>query len=782
MPTQYLETLDQEGKTPRTRVSTPAAASAIYGDMVNADLISSSNRAAIDAMFNGEPPWNQAVLDEIGRGDDCNVNWQQAFALLEQALSTYYDLINSTTSIVKVKMEYGPKEERDILGKNVAEAFTTLLRSWPEMVYWFQNVCLQFIKHGVGVSFFEGDVDFRFRTCGMADFKIPRNTPATEASIEVASCCVPMTVSELFSATEDKENATEAGWDVEQARKLIMEQANTGDQSRWQNWELLANEIKENDINYSLGRSAQVMIVHQWVKEFDQTITHHMFPLNGTYAKFLYRKIGRFKTVNEAYVIFTYGIGTGTYHTVRGLGYRIQATIQALNMLQCKMADGAMDAMGTLIQPVDQSNSDVERLAVGHFGGLNVLPAGVKMVDKNIPDFSRSANPTFQLLSNQLRNNTVSFQGVPQMREGMNSVQPTPVFQQRMEAEISSSLSASSMDSFFQPLDRLMAEVFRRATYPGYTVSDPGYTEFIVPFLKDLKERKVPLESLSTVKSVKVTRAIGSGSAVGRLLALNDAMQFAGAMDEEGRYNLTRDILAEKLGHDNVARYMPPFEASKQRIPQDAVNAEMENFMLQSGTQPSFVRPNDNHPVHSGMHIGLLQTAMENFEQVQGDSNIQALQAVYTLFQLTLPHLQQHIQYLSQDRTRIEQTKLYIQQFQQLSAAFERITSEMQAAIGNLQKQEQEATRQKQEAFAQEYQALQEQAAEAQQGGDTKVQAKVQSMLIESATKMQIAKMEAEQKAKARQIEMAQKVAFADAKNQASIIEKAQFNIPKMSE
>lgn len=783
MSSAYLETISQDGSVPRTRVATPAAASSVYTDMLNADLISSKNRAAVDAMFNGEPPWNQEILDEMGRGDDCNVNWQQAFALLEQALSTYYDLINSPQTLVKVEVNYGPKEERALIGKNIAEAFTTLMRSWPEFEFWFQNLCLQFIKHGVGVAFFEGDIDFRFRTCGMADFKLPRNTPATEGSIEVASCCVPMTVSQLYKQIEDSEVATDEGWDVDQARKIIIEQANLfsqGSQARWENWELLANEIKENDLYYSSGRAAQVWIVHQWVREFDQSITHQMFPRDGAYDKFLYRQVGRFKKVANAFTIFTYGIGAGTYHTVRGLGYRIQAIIQALNMLQCKMADGAMDSMGTLIQPVDQSNSDVERLAVGHFGGLNVLPAGVKMVEKNIPDFSRSANPAFQLLSGQLRNNTVSFQGIPMMREAMGgSVQPTPVFQQRIEAEISSSLSASAMDSFYKPFDRLMAEVFRRATNPLYLKEDPGYTDYISPFKKDLLERGVPLDSLSSIKSIKVVRAIGAGSAAGRLLALNDVMQFATAMDEEGRYNLIRDFLVEKLGHDNVDRYMPPFETSKQRIPQDAVNAEFENFMIQSGMAPQFVRPNDNHPVHAGMHIALLQTAMENFKPVQGDSNIQALHSIYTMFQNTLPHLQQHIQLLSQDRTRIEQTKLYIQQFQQLNAAFERITSELQGAIEKLQAQEDEAARQQQEAFMQEYQALQEQAAQAQQGGDPKVQAKVQAMLIESATKMQIAKMEAEQKAKARQIEMMQKIAFADAKNQASIIEKAQFNVPK---
>ena len=54
--------------------------------------------------------------------------------------------------------------------------------------------------------------------------------------------------------------------------------------------------------------------------------------------KFLYKKVGRFASSYQGFVIFTYGIGTsGDYHSVRGQGYDVYPIHGALNIAYCQV-------------------------------------------------------------------------------------------------------------------------------------------------------------------------------------------------------------------------------------------------------------------------------------------------------------------------------------------------------------------------------------------------------------------------------------------------------------
>ena len=56
--------------------------------------------------------------------------------------------------------------------------------------------------------------------------------------------------------------------------------------------------------------------------------------------EFLYKKIGRFANTYQAFVVFTYGVGTnGEYHGVRGQGYDVFSINGALNIAYCQVLE-----------------------------------------------------------------------------------------------------------------------------------------------------------------------------------------------------------------------------------------------------------------------------------------------------------------------------------------------------------------------------------------------------------------------------------------------------------
>lgn len=60
--------LDEKGKAPKLRVSSVDSARSIYKAIKDSDQGSSKNRALVDAMFNGAPPFNAQDLIEMGQG------------------------------------------------------------------------------------------------------------------------------------------------------------------------------------------------------------------------------------------------------------------------------------------------------------------------------------------------------------------------------------------------------------------------------------------------------------------------------------------------------------------------------------------------------------------------------------------------------------------------------------------------------------------------------------------------------------------------------------------
>ena len=108
--------------------------------------------------------------------------------------------------------------------------------------------------------------------------------------------------------------------------------------------------MKNNDIHTGI-QNPTVAVLHFWVKEMDGSISHYMAAENSP-KDFLYKKVSRYQNAEQAYVMFTYGVGSnGTYHSVRGLGQRIFAHVQTSNRLRCQQIDGAMLSSAIMIQP-----------------------------------------------------------------------------------------------------------------------------------------------------------------------------------------------------------------------------------------------------------------------------------------------------------------------------------------------------------------------------------------------------------------------------------------------
>lgn len=716
-----LGSLDEKGKPVESRLKDVKSALAIFNNLLKADEKSAVNRARVDAMFDGASPYNQGTLNASGQGLKTNLNFGEAQRLLDVSLSAYVDLYSSLEKLVEVKGTMGDPSEVGYFEDVVSEEITHLLRSWPEFHSSYLRLCTTFIKHGVAFSYFDNPEEWRFKIGSFADILIPRQTPSNENCIDVAVGRRNYLLHELYAFIKNPEAAEKVGWDVEEVKRVILKNATTSSRNYntvGNNWESLQAQLKNNDI-YEGHQNPTVAVLHYWVREMDGSVSHYISAEESP-KTFMYQKLSRYDKPEQAYVLFTYGTGSnGTYHSIRGLGHRIFNHIQTSNRLRCQMVDGTMLGSAVMIQP--ESQRALDELGFTYYGAYAVLSPNVNIIEKAAPNLSTAVQPALNDISNQLAMNTdtVSTYG-QQSSPYKNQMQVVA------DMDVQTRLSGASLNLFYASWNRLLREIVRRI------VSSKKRDRDLDDFYTRCFNRGVPVEFVKSLDldRTKAVRSIGNGSYANRLVALRELQAISGSFDEVGRKNLTRDIVATRVGHDLADRYAPNVDVDRETV--DNKIAILENQQLSEGT-PIPVISNEMHGAHLQIHAPALMQIIEQLNAGAADpvSSLPALQSYYQ-------HISETVQQLAGDPAAeglIGETKQVLQ-----------FAEEM---INNTSKQVQKMQRE----------AAQSQGQESEGGGE------MQTKIQEHQLKMQMAQEKANLDLQLKKAKFDQEQAMRDAEN-----------------
>lgn len=620
-------------KAPTTRLRDVRSASSIYAALRRADESSSVARSRIDAMFDGVPPYDPKVLTSTGQGNRTNLNFGEAQRYLDVAMSAFVDLYSSLEVLVRTPVTAGEPAIRDEASDIIAEELTNLLRSEPEFHSNTLRLCNEFTKHGVGVSYFDDTESWRFRVCGFGDFLIPRQSRASEEGIEVAVARRQYLLHELYAFIRNPEAAAKLGWNVEEVRRILVANARTTSTTgsgTFSDWEQTQREFKNNDIHTGIENTT-VKVLHLWVREFDGSVSYFVCAEDSP-KDFMFKSVGMFAKPEQAYVLFSYGVGTnGTYHSVRGLGHRIFNHIQVGNRLRCQQIDSAVMAGSVMIQP--ESQRALDDLSFTTYGPYSILSPNVRIVEKAVPNLAQTTTPAINDLQQQLAMNVDSASTY-----GNQSSPYRNQLQTEHDLAVASRLTGSTINLFYASWTRLLREVTRRIIRSKNS-RDP----LVKDFFARCAARGVTAEVVRSVDIDKViaVRAIGSGSQANRLLALRELRQMAGEFDEVGRRKLTRMLVATRVGYDLADDFAPA--NPEPRLTVDAKIAVLENDSLMSG-KPMPVLDSEMHSMHLRMQAPQMQQLLSGIESgtVDPASGVPALQAF-------MQHVSDHANYLAND-------------------------------------------------------------------------------------------------------------------------------------
>lgn len=740
-----LATISRDGEVPQERFKNASTVQDFARRLVDNDSQRSFKRARVNGLVDGNPPYKASNLREAGRADAANVNWGKAYSYLEAAVGSFYDLFSESPQFINVQSDYGTDEQKEIYSRIISEEANRILREDKTWDYNIQLSQWDMVLHGCGPLMFEDGYQVLPKAFHSGDLKVPEFTKSDTSYWEIGVIQATYYPPELYKFIEKPETASLVGWDVEYTKLVIANAMDIKQQNgQMYDWEFYQQELKNNSLAY-YDDSKVCRLVHVFWKEFDQRITHAIVekdtsvgvaPKVGSQTdepqsvKYLFKKLGRYSSFQEAVhpMYFSHGNG-GYHHSVTGLGVRMYSAMEYQNRLLCNLCDKAFSPK-ILFKPT--TTESAQKFSLARFGDYAVLPGGFDWQQTGVAGLMNDGLAMDKAITDIIGENLSSFR--PQMQKDDGN--PVTARQINYDASVQGALSKTQFNRYYEQLDMLLTEIYRRMSNLSST------DERAKQFLERCKERGVPTEAISRVKSVKAGRVVGQGSAFMRKQAIDSLINIAGALPEEGRQNLIADKVAAEAGFSAVSRYMPDKSRHKLSNDQQAEAAQWIGLM-KIGVKP--VITSSQNPVEfSTAFLGACVQAIQSLKAGGNPSQ------VYQFLNVAAPAAMAHLKRFENDPTLKDVFKQQTAIFKQVAKAAEMLKAQLTKQMQQRQVQSQKT----QQAMS-----------------DVQIKnLKAKNDIAIKNLKTQMQLRQSEQKHRLKMVQGAQEMALADAASAADII------------
>ena len=653
-----LQTINENGTAPETRIADAASAREIFQKLISADELRNNTRAKLRGLVDGNPPYNPADLRRNNQAFRTNVNFRESEAFLTLAMSAFYDVFAEVPTYANIRTAYGnDMDKREEWSKIITEEFDRLQKLDKDFDYIMQLSQREMVLIGDGPLIFEDGSNWRCKAIMATDLLVPDGTKSNVSDWKVACVRTRMGVDDLFEKIQDEQAATAAGWNVDYVRQRIRAAMPEPYRSGVQyDWEFFQRQLRSNDITFS-ARSEVVLMSHIFYKEFDGQISHAIIDERDS-ENFMYRKLRRYKRWEQIIHPMYYDRGDGEHHGVKGLGIKMLQAMELKNRLRCSMVDSAFARTQILFRPLNPNA--LTKTSVVQQGPYAILPPDYEVIQQNIAGVLDAPMAVNADLENVLQGN------LSQYRQSLNKPAGNPRTATEIQAIVSqqSAIGKTQLSRYYNQLDAFFEERYRRASNPNLnpiTRSDKDAIEF----QRRCKERGVPVQAMIDIDYVEATRTVGQGSQFAKQQLLGSLLGLLGSLPEGGKINLLQDYIAAQVGQQMVDRYLPT-QIQSAKAQDQAALAVLEHGSLRQGNMV-VVTDTQNHIIHIDAHLAAANEAAGSIQQGGNPQEI-------TLFLQGIgQHVQDHLLRLSTDPTRKNEAEAYRQQLQILSDTIQQL-------------------------------------------------------------------------------------------------------------
>lgn len=710
--TQYdpsLPTLTPEGTPPESRISNAEGCrNLVLQWIANDNQGRSKKRGLVDGLVQGNPPDRRSKLIREGRGDAYNVNWRTAESYEEQAKGAFYDIFREGETFTTILLQ-GRDPETAMEWSGVAnEEFQYLQekdQSWDGTM---QNSQRETVRFGAGPLLFADELDWHLKNVLFRYLQVPEDASSLTTEWECASVVCDYRPHQLYDYIRNPKAADDYGWDVEATKQAIINAApiSEGSPSTAVSWEWIQQQLKQDSYSFS-ARSKVIQAVHFFAREFplkgqaNGKISHVIFvlspgaqgfakPTSDGAERFLYKKLRCYEKWTQCIHPMYYAQGEGgTHYGVTGQGVRMYGALKSQNQLLNNACDKASSPK-IMFRPTSASGK--QKALPVRMGDYQILPDNWEMQQVSIGSMIEDQVVMNREINQLLSANLSSYR---QNLEAPKTGNPITAKEAGIRAQDQARLGKTQLVRYYEQLDWLYEERYRRACNPKLTESDQGGKEAL-EFQKKCKERGVPVAELLRYCSVKATRVTGQGSPYLRQESLTATLGMVGGrLPEDGLENLTRDLIAAQHGQYLVQRYFPRNQTSR-NIQDQLVMATLQVASMKDGIPP-VISPSQNPMLFAQTFLQAGAQALASLQQVPPEGLLEASMNALGFLDLAGPAIAAHLSRLGQDPIRQQAVKLLTEQFKQLSQATDQLRAKVQQAMKTQQEEKMKLAQERQE-------------------------------------------------------------------------------------
>lgn len=714
-----LKNIGDDGRPPKTRVSSANDVRNMFMRAKNAYEKRHQKNALVAGLTDGNPPWPSKTKD--GQRYRANFNNGEAYAYLENSVTAFYEVYSEPETYATVMVD-DKDPQAPVYSDIITKHFDWLQRQDDEMDFNIQLSIHDMVYYGTGPQLFLRPLDWRSSAVPHKTMYVADDARANVNSWEWCIFQFDYGVNELWDFISDEEAARVQGWNVDVVKKSIMNAKPTSwTAPQWNAWETWQQALRNNDI-YLGSQCAKVRIAKMLYKEFSvdgapSKISEAWIDVGFGNDEFLNQFEDRYDDMRQAVCAFYYDRGNGQHQSIKGLGVKMYQLLTSRMRLQLAAVDAAF-ATSTVFLTSNQPTGK-QALSNIQFGAFTVLPNGVSTIQQsNLQGVLEPALAMGDQLGRTLDSNLSQYR----QRMELPSGNPPTKYQVQAQLAQSATLGKTQLARYYQQLDELYHEKFRRASNPDLPKGTKNkWLKLALEFQKKCIDDGVPKEMLQKCV-VKATRIAGQGSPFMREQSLNQiyATLFP-ALPEDGKQRLIRDMISATVGPALTNRYWTQGAIDPETSDQQW-QAEIEHGTLWDGGAVQ-ITAKQNDIIHLTKHFEWLGQALDSVQK--GGDMAEAFNSLVA----GQNHVAQHMQRLQQNASRKAEFMQFMEMFKSVSEGI----AQMQEIL----------TQQ-----AQEKAMMQQQMAQAQQQVDAetmKTQAKIQLDQAKAQNMMEIKKAKAQQ-------------------------------------
>lgn len=658
----------------------------VLWDMRLADLPRGINRALIDRLFNGLPPWTEAEARE--NRINTNVNWLEGPRLAADARRSYSNAFLKPGNFFNVTLDHGPVHKRERWGKIITREWNKAMKQSRSYFEFLRSQFALTVLHGIGPGFWCDRDHWVPRCLGVEDVMIPSNTLLGLENLSYFGIFRQYTAMELYMMTHGPN--VDPAWNmpvVEAALKWADQQT----QAELSYSELYAPQKVEDRWKQDLGFYATDAVptidcwdfyfwsddgdIEGWrrrivldtptsgeVRRGDRG-SHTKLPprnlINSKHGDWLYCPTDKriYAEKIDQIIHFQFGDATATapfrYHSVRSLGWLSYAVCHLQNRLRCKINDAVFEA---LLQYFRTANpDDREALTKVDLHDLGVIPAGLSFVR---PEERWKIDPqTIELGLTQ--NAQMLTESAAQYREGRNQ---GPTTKEKTATEIMAEVNSANALIGAMLLQAYIyhsfqgREIARRFCVPNSQDSD------VRGFRNNVLKAGVPEDVLdSSTWNIEPERVLGNGNKTLEVAMADKLMAARQLHDPESQREIL--YLYDMANSDNpdLAQRLVPLD--KARVSDSVHDAQLALGTLMLGIPMKPVKGQNPIEVIETL-MGGAAVILKRITQQGGKTDPEELAGLQNVLQTT----GQYIQLLAQDKAEKARVKQYGEELTKLGA------------------------------------------------------------------------------------------------------------------